>query len=132
MTNFYQYLLLVVVFLCIYQSVLCSSGDRSNAFQNCMHWCGIKNCTNSSKLAQFELTRPWYLSFLQWECWDECDYFCMWHAVKVFQYHGESIPQFHGKVSSFYIIFFSVLYQGWQTSPKTGKKLTGRNIFLPL
>lgn len=64
-----------------------------------MHWCGIKNCTNSSKLAQFESTRPWYLSFLQWECWDECDYFCMWHAVKVFQYHGEAIPQFHGKVS---------------------------------
>lgn len=110
MTNFCQSFLVVVVFFCIYQAVFCSSGDRSNAFQNCMHWCGIKNCTNSSKLAQFESTRPWYLSFLQWECWDECDYFCMWHAVKVFQYHGEAIPQFHGKVSLSYIIFYNFMF----------------------
>lgn len=102
--KFNQPFFTVAVFLCIYQVAFCSSGDRSNAFQNCMHWCGIKNCTNSSSLAKFEASRPWYLSFLRWECWDECDHFCMWHAVKVFQYHGETIPQFHGKVSSCLIV----------------------------
>lgn len=90
-------LITFAILLCSIQAAVCSYGDRSNTFQNCMHWCGIKNCTNSSRLAQFEATRPWYMTFLQWECWDECDYFCMWHAVKVFQYHGEAIPQFHGK-----------------------------------
>lgn len=96
---------IVTVCLCIFQTAVCSLGDRSNAFQNCMHWCSIKNCSNSSNLAKFEASRPWYLSFLHWECWDECDHFCMWHAVKVFQYHGEAIPQFHGKVSVFRLIF---------------------------
>ncbi|KFM58156.1 Post-GPI attachment to proteins factor 3, partial [Stegodyphus mimosarum] len=62
-----------------------------------MHWCGIKNCTNATSLANFKANRPWYMTFLQWECWDECDYLCMWHAVKVFQTHGQKIPQFHGK-----------------------------------
>ncbi|KAF8764627.1 Post-GPI attachment to proteins factor 3 like protein [Argiope bruennichi] len=79
------------------QSGVCSYGDRSNAFQNCMHWCGIKNCSNSTQLADFETNRPWYMTVLQWECWDECDYYCMWHTVKVFQYNGQGIPQFHGK-----------------------------------
>lgn len=93
-------LFIVAVFLYTVHVTLCSYGDRSSTFQNCMHWCGVKNCTNSTSLAEFEATRPWYLSVLQWECWDECDHFCMWHAVRIFQYHGEAIPQFHGKVST--------------------------------
>ncbi|KAG8192357.1 hypothetical protein JTE90_029091 [Oedothorax gibbosus] len=62
-----------------------------------MHWCGVRNCSNSSRLADFEASRPWYLTFLQWECWDECDHFCMWHVVRLFEYNGQEIPQFHGK-----------------------------------
>lgn len=81
----------------LFQGAVCSYGDRSNTFQNCMHWCGVKNCSNSTHLADFEAKRPWYLSVLQWECWDECDHYCMWHVVKVFQYNGLAIPQFHGK-----------------------------------
>ncbi|XP_054707277.1 post-GPI attachment to proteins factor 3-like [Uloborus diversus] len=90
--------ILILIALCwIIVPISCSYGDRSNLFQSCMHWCGIKNCSNTSSLAYFKATRPWYLTLLQWECWDECDYYCMWHAVKIFQHNGQVVPQFHGK-----------------------------------
>ncbi|XP_071034852.1 post-GPI attachment to proteins factor 3 isoform X2 [Parasteatoda tepidariorum] len=85
---------LIVVFT---QCADCSYGDRSPIYKKCLQWCSANNCSNSTRLAEFEAKRPWYLSFLQWECWDECEHFCMWHAVKLFQSSGQSVPQFHGK-----------------------------------
>lgn len=94
--------IITFLFICI-QGTSCSYGDRTISFQNCMHWCGVRNCTNTTRLADFEAKRPWYLTFLQWECWDECDHYCMWHVVKLFQFNGQEIPQFHGKVSIWFV-----------------------------
>lgn len=124
------------------QSAGSSHGDRSEIYRRCVHWCGANNCSNSTTLAHFKQLQPWYLSVLQWECWDECEYTCMWRTVKVFQFSGQPVPQFHGKwpflrffgIQEPASVLFSVLnglthYVMWQKFRRTIPRSSSVNVW---
>ncbi|XP_013793607.1 post-GPI attachment to proteins factor 3-like [Limulus polyphemus] len=98
-------------------STVASVGDRSKTYQLCQQHCYTSNCSDSKSLAQFKASQPWYMSILYWQCWEECQYNCMWQTVHLYRKYGHPIPQFHGKwpfirlwgIQEPASVFFSVL-----------------------
>ncbi|CAF0880636.1 unnamed protein product [Brachionus calyciflorus] len=79
-----------------------SLGDQSDIFNYCLDKCFERNCTQrlakNDHKTSYELTQPFYLKLLGWDCESECKYVCMWKTVRDFKvYYKEEAPQFYGK-----------------------------------
>nr|CAI5826810.1 unnamed protein product [Callosobruchus analis] len=77
---------------------LCSAGDSSPFYQNCLQICSSLNCTNNGIDFMYRQQNV-MLFYLKWSCEDECKYECMWKTVKAFNDRNLRTPQFYGKVS---------------------------------
>ncbi|KAJ8911446.1 hypothetical protein NQ315_013808 [Exocentrus adspersus] len=87
---------ILILLISIVNYSLCSVGDRSPYFQNCLKNCRSSNCTEDGKyFANYE--QPLILFVTQWSCADECRYQCMWKTVEGFHERNWQTPQFNGK-----------------------------------
>ncbi|XP_072943589.1 post-GPI attachment to proteins factor 3 [Epargyreus clarus] len=91
--------LLFVVFFQITPLVLCSEGDRSPYYQNCVKNCLTANCTKAgiTFLPKAVKLQDKWSRMMMWNCYDECSYHCMWKTVEGFHERGFDTPKFHGK-----------------------------------
>ncbi|XP_050665477.1 post-GPI attachment to proteins factor 3 isoform X2 [Leptidea sinapis] len=88
---------ILLLFTVIY-TVLCSDGDRSPFYINCVKGCMKANCTNDLTFTpEAAQQQDIWSKILLWNCRDECRYHCMWRTVQGFLERGYTIPKFHGK-----------------------------------
>uniref|UniRef100_A0A0K0ETH7 Post-GPI attachment to proteins factor 3 n=1 Tax=Strongyloides stercoralis TaxID=6248 RepID=A0A0K0ETH7_STRER len=90
---------IIIYLICINLSKLClaSIGDNTVAYQRC-----IEKCYTQFSCPKLENAYKWSTK----NCF-ECRYKCIWEVVNLFKYHGQKIPQFHGKWP-FTALFFEI------------------------
>ncbi|CAH6722044.1 protein Per1p [[Candida] jaroonii] len=77
-------------------TVLASPGDRNKRFKRCVRECDRSNCRGLVTTWHFQPYDP-YLSFLNWDCFQDCDYQCQQIITKERIQNNRKIVQFHGK-----------------------------------
>ncbi|KAI9796203.1 MAG: hypothetical protein M1833_006454 [Piccolia ochrophora] len=87
-------ILLVALFVLLFQVSNASTGDQLPEFKNCVKICKKVNCNNGHKL-------PLHLRLLLWDCPSQCDYTCQ-HIItdqRTAQRPtmADPIVQYHGK-----------------------------------
>lgn len=89
--------LIVSGVLLLITSSLASRGDNSNEYNGCYHICHFNNCTSNMGIASYKSSQSLSERILQWNCDDECKYYCMWRTTQIFMDKGLDVPQFFGK-----------------------------------
>ncbi|XP_041977597.1 post-GPI attachment to proteins factor 3 [Aricia agestis] len=84
----------ILLFLSLFSYGLCSEGDRSPYYQNCLRECVKNRCTSGVVKKATKDIPP--IPAL-WSCGDNCRYYCMFDTVDRFEERGFQIPKFHGK-----------------------------------
>lgn len=96
MEDVFRLLTLICLFLSV-PDTSASTGDTSAVHDECLQQCVEFNCSTSFDLREFGEQQPFSHWLLNWNCQDECKYFCMWEAVGWFHEQKMNIPQFYGK-----------------------------------
>jgi hypothetical protein len=74
-----------------------SVGDRSSVHEDCVGNCTHDVCLRFTAQAYSQEQQSWPYRLLQWSCYDDCQYNCMWKTVDDFSERGQPCPQFRGK-----------------------------------
>lgn len=92
-------------FTLILKTINCSKGEKLPEFQMCVVHCENNHCKpdNSKYLPYNKLD---WMTKLLWNCTENCEYDCMWHAVEWCTYNEIDIPKFRGKWP--FIRFFGI------------------------
>ncbi|XP_065569687.1 post-GPI attachment to proteins factor 3-like isoform X2 [Artemia franciscana] len=94
----YKLIFLVGILIFLPTNTEASAGDRTQAFQDCLYFCRRNNCTaDTDGVTHYDRVQPFYLKVLQWDCEEECKYFCMWYTLDRFAKGSYWVPQFYGK-----------------------------------
>ncbi|XP_044755340.1 post-GPI attachment to proteins factor 3 [Coccinella septempunctata] len=74
-----------------------SAGDHLESYRTCIYSCVDHECDTDGYSYLNDNGDITLSSLIQWPCFDECKYNCMWDTVDRLESTNVSIPQFHGK-----------------------------------
>ncbi|XP_045473171.1 post-GPI attachment to proteins factor 3 [Harmonia axyridis] len=86
-------LIILLNLRCIYSS----AGDQLEQYRSCLYYCVDQECDTDGRSYLHNYDEINIFPFMQWPCFDECRYNCMWDTVEKLESANVSIPQFHGK-----------------------------------